>query len=81
MKPSNTPEIKIRQALEHRILNGLACEWQNAVWILDRSLRTALHQPFFRLYDYKNRLGSWHHEKNEIGSWDAVIEVLVHKIT
>ena len=80
---------KLRETLEYRILHGLACEWQNALGMLDRNLQRALRQPFFRLYDNKNRLGSWHYLKNEIGisrhlvlnhSWDAVVEVLVHEM-
>ncbi len=80
---------KIQEDLEYRILHGLACEWQNALDLLDRNMRCVLRQPIFRLYDYKGKLGSWHYDRNEIGvsrhlvmnhSWDAVVEVLVHEI-
>lgn len=89
MNPYNPRKTELQEALEYRILHGLACEWKNALWLLDRNLRDALRQPFFRLHDYKTRLGSWYCVKNEIGisrslvlnhSWDAVVEVLVHEI-
>ncbi len=89
MNPYNPKKTELQEALEHRILHGLACEWKNALWLLDRNLRDTLRQPFFRLHDYKTRLGSWYCEKNEIGisrclalnhSWDAVVEVLAHEI-
>jgi len=89
MNSYNPQKTELQEALEHRILHGLACEWKNALWLLDRNVRNAIRQPFFRLYDYKTRLGSWYCVKNEIGisrslvlnhSWDAVVEVLAHEI-
>jgi len=77
------------QKLEHRILHGLACEWETALWVLDPSYREKIHRPLFSLGDLKNRWGHFSSEKREIclsrdlvlnHSWDAVQEVLKHEI-
>ncbi|MBN1831455.1 MAG: DUF2786 domain-containing protein [Deltaproteobacteria bacterium] len=87
MNKENTAEIQ--QKLEQRILHGLACEWETALWVLDRSYRERLSKPIFSLGDLKKRWGHFSEEKREIclsrdlvlnHSWDAVQEVLKHEI-
>ncbi len=81
--------ILIQEELEHRILHGLACEWENALWALEPSLRNSISKPLFSLRDMKTRWGYWSGEKNEIclnrnlvlnHSWDAVCEILLHEM-
>lgn len=88
--PQKKPrEIRIQEKLEHRILHGLACEWENALWALEPSQRNGLTKPLFNLRDMKSRWGYWSGEKNEIclnrdlvlnHSWDAVREILLHEM-
>jgi hypothetical protein len=74
--------------LERRILQGLSCEWEKALWVLPRPEREKMIRPLFQLRDFQDRWGSWHREKREIAlsrklvwnhSWDAVREVLLHE--
>jgi len=82
-------EIRIQQELERCILHGLACEWEDALWVLDSSHEELMRKPLFSLGDMKNRLGHWSREKREIclgrnlvvnHPWDAVCEVLLHEM-
>ncbi len=79
----------LQYALERRILHGLACEWEVAVWILPPELRMAMKKPLFRLADMKKALGCWIGHKREICmnrdfvlhySWDSVREILRHEM-
>lgn len=85
-KPKN---ILIQEALEHRILHGLSCEWENAYWMLDPPHRNDFHKPLFSLRDMTNQWGYWSGKRNEIclshhlvlnHSWCAVVEVLLHEM-
>ena len=88
--PQKKPrDILIQEELQHRILHGLSCEWENALWALESPLRNRLHKPLFSLRDMKSRWGYWSGEKNEIclnrnlvlnHSWDAVREILLHEM-
>ncbi|MCK4486798.1 MAG: DUF2786 domain-containing protein [Desulfobacterales bacterium] len=88
--PSQKPnEIRIQQELERRILHGLACEWEEALWVFDSSHEELMRKPLFSLGKMKNKLGEWSREKREIclsrnlvlnHSWDAVREVLLHEM-
>ena len=89
MSSQKQKEILIHQELGRRILHGIACEWENALWILNASDREKLHRPVFSLRDMKDRWGYWSGEKNEIclslnlvqnHSWDAVREILYHEM-
>ncbi len=89
MPPQKPKEIIIQEKLEHRILHGLSCEWENALWALKASYRDQMHKPLFSLGDMNGRWGYWSSEKNEIclnrnlvlnHSWDAVREVLFHEM-
>jgi len=75
--------------LERCLLQGLACEWEKALWVLPRTQREKMRPPLFRLWDFQDRWGSWSREKREIAlslnlvlnySWDSVREVLLHEI-
>ena len=88
--PQKKPgDILIQEKLEHRILHGLACEWENALWALEPSLRNRISKPLFSLRNMKTRWGYWSGERNEIclnrnlalnHSWDAVCEILHHEM-
>jgi hypothetical protein len=87
MEKEKTAEMQ--QKLEHRILHGLASEWETALWVLDTFHREKLRKPIFTLEDLKSRWGYFSEEKREIclsrdlvinHSWDAVQEVLKHEI-
>jgi hypothetical protein len=80
---------EIQQELEGRILHGLACEWENACWVLSSQDRVKMRQPLFSLSDMTTRLGIWSGEKKEISisrslalnhAWKDVREVLVHEM-
>ncbi len=79
----------LQAELERRILHGLSCEWEEARWALDSSVRERLRRPLFSLKDMNGRWGYWSEEKTEIclsrklvldHSWDAVREVLLHEM-
>ena len=81
--------INLQESLEHRIVHGLSCEWENALWLLPSQDRNRLKRPFFSLRDMSSRLGYWSDEKNELAlsrslvinfSWDDVREVLFHEM-
>jgi len=82
-------KILIQQELERRILQGLACEWEMALWVLSPPHRVEMRPPMFSLREMKSRWGHWSGDKNEIClnrlfvmnyPWDAVREVLLHEM-
>ncbi len=38
-------KIRIQQELERRILHGLSCEWEEALWVLDSSHKDLIRKP------------------------------------
>jgi len=79
----------IRKKLEHRILHGLSCEWESALWVLQSNHRELMSKPFFCLRNMGKKLGHWSREKHEIclnrnfvltHSWDSVRDVLLHEM-
>ncbi|MDY6951341.1 MAG: DUF2786 domain-containing protein [Thermodesulfobacteriota bacterium] len=79
----------IQEALERRVLHGLAWEWKTALWVLGPSHKRRMRAPLFSLRDMTRRLGSWSRERREIclsrilvlnHPWDAVREVLLHEM-
>lgn len=79
----------IQEDLERRILHGLACEWEIALWVLNQKHKGLMKKPLIGLSDMKSRLGYWSGEKQEIRfsrtlvlnhPWDAVREVLLHEM-
>ncbi len=89
MSPGKQRKILIQEELEHRILHGLAYEWEQTLWDLDSSNKNLMRKPLFSLRDTRSRLGHWSREKCEIclsrnlvlnHPWDAVREVLLHEM-
>ena len=81
--------VQILESLDRRILHGLSCEWEAALWAVNAELRKRMHKPLFALRDFQNRLGYWSSEKREIGlsrqfvlnySWSDIREVLYHEM-
>jgi len=79
----------IQEKLEHRILHGLSCEWETALWVLDEHHKNLMTKPLFSLKDLKSKLGHWSPQKREIclsrslvmnHPWDAVRDVLLHEM-
>ena len=79
----------LRTAFERQVLQGLAAEWENALWLLPKPLRRSLRKPIFSIVGTARRLGSWTPYKREIalsrdlvtnGRWDDVREVLLHEM-
>jgi hypothetical protein len=82
-------KVVAQQELENRILHGLACEWERAIWILDPVHRKKLRRPLFSLRDLNGKWGTWFGERREISlsrklvlnySWASVREVLLHEM-
>jgi hypothetical protein len=85
----NSKEIEARQALERRILHGIACEWSAARRNLDPDHQKLLRKPTFSIKDLKRQWGNWSREKQEISlsrqlvlnySWDSIRDVLLHEM-
>lgn len=81
--------VGVVEGLERRILHGLSCEWEAAIWAFSADARRKMHKPLFALRDFQNRLGYWSSEKREIGfsrqfvmnySWNDIREVLLHEM-
>jgi hypothetical protein len=82
-------KIFIPEKLEKRILHGLACEWEKALWVLSPHDQKRMRPPLFSLRDMDGQWGYWSSEKREISlsrilvwhhSWEAVREVLLHEM-
>ena len=80
---------QIQEQLEHRILHGLACEWETAIWVLEPQYHRSMKKPMFCLKDLKKTWGYWSGEREEIClsrslvlnyAWDTVREVLLHEM-
>ncbi len=80
---------RIREELERRILHGIACEWEETLWILDSPYKDLIRKPLFSLRDMQRKWGYWSRERREISlarnlvlnhPWDAVREVLLHEM-
>lgn len=88
MKPQQKKD-HIREKLERRILHGLSCEWENALWMLSPEQRKLISKPIFCLRNMGKKLGHWSREKHEIclnrnfvlnHPWDSVRDVLLHEM-
>ena len=85
----NQKNICLEQELTRRVIQGLSCEWENALWVLPEKYRESITKPLFCIRDMKKRLGCWSEEKREIclskslvfnHPWDAVCDVLRHEM-
>ena len=81
--------IEIQESLEHRILHGLSCEWDTALWVLPASYEDQMQKPLFAIQDMNNQWGYWSGKNREIvmsrslvleHSWNAVRQVLRHEM-
>jgi hypothetical protein len=82
-------KIKVQQGIEHRILHGMACEW-DAAWLgLDPGKQQQIRRPTFAIKELKNQWGNWSPQKREISlsrqlvlnyPWDSIREVLLHEM-
>jgi len=81
--------VHIQESLEHRILHGLSCEWDTALWVLPSSYEDQMRKPLFAIQDMKARWGHWSGKNREIvmsrslvleHSWSAVRQVLKHEM-
>ena len=89
MSSRKEKSISIQEELDRHILHGLACEWEEALWVLDSSHKALMRKPLFSLKDMTTKLGYWSRERREIclsrnlvrdHPWDAVREVLLHEV-
>lgn len=81
--------IEIQESLENRILHGLSCEWDTALWVLPSSYEDQMKKPLFAIQDMNRRWGHWSGGNREIvmsrslvleHSWSAVRQVLKHEM-
>lgn len=89
MSSHKEKENSVEEELDRRVLHGLGCEWQEALWVLDSSHKELMRKPLFSLRDMTSKLGYWSRERREIclnrnfvrnHPWDAVREVLLHEM-
>lgn len=89
MQKTNPLNIQLQETLERRILHGLSCEWDAALWVLKPEERALLRKPLISIRDLHSRWGYWSGQKKELclsrdlvlnHPWDAVREVLLHEI-
>ena len=86
---AKSTKIKIQQDLEHRILHGMACEWEAAWRCLDQDKQQLIRKPTFAIKELKNQWGTWSPQKREIAlsrqlvlnyPWDSIRDVLLHEM-
>ncbi len=87
--PENKKEkISIQEEIERRILHGLACEWENSLWVLDPIYQRKMKKPMFSLRNMTSRYGFWDGQRREICisrglaldyTWNDVRDVLLHE--
>jgi len=80
---------QIEADLQRRILHGLSCEWDQAVWMLDPAYRRLMTKPLFSLRPFTRRWACWSAERNEISvglhlvmnhPWAVVRDILHHEM-
>jgi hypothetical protein len=85
MTASPHPEVE----LERVIVQGLACEWDQASAALPPLVRRRLQRPLFAIKDFEHRWGTWSRDKQEISlsrelvrdhAWGDVRDVLLHEM-
>jgi len=81
--------IRLQEKLEHLILNGLLCEWETALWVLEPDERGLLRKPLISIRNLSSKWGYWSGQQKELclsrdlvlnHAWDSVREVLLHEI-
>ena len=80
---------ELSAAFERQVLQGVAAEWEHALWQLPQWIRDRLRRPLFSIRETCRRLGSWHAGRREISlsgdlvrhhGWDDVRDVLLHEM-
>jgi len=87
--PVKSIKIQVQQDLEHRILHGMACEW-DAAWLdLESDKKQLIKRPTFAIKELKGQWGTWSPDKREISlsrqlvlnyPWDSIRDVLLHEM-
>jgi len=87
--PVKSIKIQVQQDLEHRILHGMACEW-DAAWLdLESDKKRLIKRPTFAIKELKGQWGTWSPDKREISlsrqlvlnyPWDSIRDVLLHEM-
>ena len=86
---TKSTKIQVQQDLEHRILNGIACEWDAAWSGLEPDKQQLMQRPTFAIKALKSQWGTWSPDKREIAlsrqlvlhyPWDSIRDVLLHEM-
>ncbi len=89
MNSKRPSRANLSRDLEHRILQGLACEWEQAALFLPPEARSDFRKPLFAIRTLSKTFGYWSPGKREISlsrhlvlnyAWDTVCEVLRHEM-
>ena len=51
MSSHKEKQNSVEEQLDRRVLHGLACEWEEALWVLDSSHKELMRKPLFSLRD------------------------------
>ncbi|MGW8300919.1 MAG: SprT-like domain-containing protein [Desulfobacterales bacterium] len=87
--PVKSIKIQVQQDLEHRILHGMACEWDAAWFDLESDKKQLIKRPTFAIKELKGQWGTWSPDKREISlsrqlvlnyPWDSIRDVLLHEM-
>jgi hypothetical protein len=82
-------KTRVQQDLEHRILHGIACEWDAALLVLEPDTQPLIRRPTFAIEELKNQWGNWSSQKRQITlsrqlvlhyPWDSIRDVLLHEM-
>src|SRR5210317_882755 len=86
---AKSTKIQVLQDLEHRILQGMACEWDAAWFGLEPDKKQLIQRPTFAIKELKSQWGTWSPDKREISlsrqlvlnyPWDSIRDVLLHEM-
>ena len=86
---AKSTKIQIQQDLEHRILHGMACEWDAAWSGLEADKKRLIQRPTFAIKELKSQWGTWSPDKREIAlsrqlvlnyPWDSIRDVVLHEM-
>ncbi len=86
---ADSMNARVQQELEHRILHGIASEWEAAWRFLEPDQQPLIRKPIFALVDLKSQWGNWSAHKRQITisrqlahnyPWDSIRDVLLHEM-
>ena len=52
-------QASLQEKLEKRILHGLSCEWESALWVLKSEHSRQMKKPLFSLRNLTKTWGYW----------------------